>query len=156
MAAFASPAHGALVDALRAERSYRPDRALVATDEGRVVGFVLVTDSVVTAADGRPGRAGRVATLSPLAVAPDRQGEGIGSALVEAVVARCAADSEPCVILEGDPRFYRRLGFEPAAPHGLALPLPEWASPEAGQVRVLAGPVPTGRVTYADAFTQMA
>ncbi len=149
VAAFANPAHGRLVDELRAEPSYRADRALVAVDGDRVVGFVLVTDSPLTAEDGSTGR---IATLSPVAVAPDRQGEGIGSALVDAVVARCAADGEPAVALEGDPAFYGRLGFEPAAPHGLVLPLPAWARPEAAQVRPLAGPVPGGRATYAAPF----
>jgi putative acetyltransferase len=148
-AAFADPAHGVLVAELRAEPSYRPERALVAVDGDDVVGYVLVTDSGV--ADG-----GRVATLSPLAVRPDRQRCGLGAALVAAVLAVCDAEGEPVVVLEGDPGYYGRLGFEPAAPHGIVLPLPSWAPPEAGQLHRLAAwpDHPRGTVTYPAPFAR--
>lgn len=133
-AAFADPALARLVAELRDEPSYRAGRALVAVDGEEVVGHVLVTDSTVV---GDAGVVGRIATLSPLAVAPDRQRSGIGTALVEAVVAVCDAEGEPAVVLEGDPAYYGRLGFELAAPHGLIVPLPDWAPPEAAQVRRL-------------------
>lgn len=147
-AAFASPAHAELVVALRSEPSYRPARALVAVADDEVVGFVMVTDSTVD--DG----AGRIATLSPLAVAPERQRRGIGAALVAAVLEVCRADGEPAVALEGDPGYYGRLGFVPAAPFGLVLPLPGWAPAEAAQLAVLGDPaaVPSGVVRYAPPF----
>jgi putative acetyltransferase len=153
-AAFASEAHARLVAELRAEPSYRPTRALVAVDSGRVVGFVLVTDAALVA----DGAVGRVANLSPLAVTPDHQGSGIGGTLVAAVLAACEVVGEPAVVLEGDPGYYGRLGFEPAAPHGLVLPLPHWAPPEAAQLHRLRGW--TGRlagvVTYPAPFGRLA
>lgn len=153
-AAFGGPAHARLVAALRAEPSYRPSRALVAIEGDRVVGYVLVTDA--TRVDG--ATVGPVANLSPLAVAPDRQGAGIGSALVAAVLATCDAEGEPAVVLEGAPGYYGRLGFEPAAPHGLVLPLPDWAPPEAAQLHRLTawpGSLP-GTVTYPPPFASFA
>ena len=151
-AAFADPALARLVAELRLEPSYRPARALVAVDGGVVVGYVLVTDSTVTG-----GRVDRAATLSPLAVAPDRQRSGIGAALVAAVVAVCDAEGEPAVVLEGDPAYYGRLGFEPAGPHGLVLPLPGWAPPEAAQLRRLAAWTGTlrGTVAYSAPFDRL-
>lgn len=147
-AAFANPAHARLVAALRAEPSAW---ALVAVDGAVVVGHAMVTDSLVAAEDGS---AGRVATLSPLSVTPARHGEGIGSALVAAVTRRCRDLGEPALALEGSPRYYGRFGFGPALAHGLVLPLPVWAPPEAAQVLVLGGPVPSGVATYAPPFDE--
>src|SRR5688572_28295870 len=87
--AFDDAALARLVAELRGEPSYRVSRSLVAVDDDRVVGFVMVTDSTLRPPDGEA--VDRIATLSPLAVAPDRQGEGIGTALVAAVLAACDA-----------------------------------------------------------------
>lgn len=58
------------------------------------------------------------------------------------------------VTLEGDPRFYRRLGFEFAPDHGVSFDLPDWAPAEAAQVYRFDGYDPSirGRVTYPPAF----
>lgn len=47
-----------------------------------------------------------------------------------------AADhlGEPLILLQGDPRYYGRFGFEPSAGHGITMSLPGWAPPEAAQV----------------------
>lgn len=49
--------------------------------------------------------------LGPVAVRPDRQGRGIGSALVNHAVAVAGAYGRGGVVLTGDPVFYGRLGF---------------------------------------------
>jgi putative acetyltransferase len=74
--------------------------------------------------------------------------------LVRTVTARAGALGEPVVVLEGNPAFYGRLGFEPAAEYGLTMPLPSWAPPEAAHVLRLAGddPPPRGQVVYPPAF----
>ena len=41
------------------------------------------------------------------------------------------------MVLEGDPAYYARFGFEHAKPLGIELPLPDWAPSEAGQVALL-------------------
>ena len=96
--------------------------------------------------------------LSPLAVAPARQRQGIGSALVRSVTALAAAAGEPLVILQGDPAFYGRLGFEPAADYGIAMPLPSWAPPEAAQVMRLPryDDAVRGRIAHPPAFDEVA
>ena len=80
----------------------------------------------------------RISHLSPLAVAPSYQRRGIGSALVRAVAAAAREMGAPCVVLEGAPSFYGRLGFEPSASRGITIDLPWWAPREAAQIIVLA------------------
>jgi putative acetyltransferase len=148
-AAFGSPAHARLVEAIRTSEFAVPDLTLVADRDGHVIGHVMI--SMAELRDDHERQP--VAMLSPLAVDPDEQRRGVGSALVREVCGRAAARGEPVVVLEGDPAYYRRFGFEPAADHGLALPLPSWAPPEAAQVLRLAdGTPPRGQVVYPPAF----
>ena len=60
--------------------------------------------------------------LGPLAIAPDRQGQGIGAALVRNTVDLAAWGRHRLVLLVGDPPYYARFGFQPAAPHGIFMP----------------------------------
>ena len=168
-AAFGGPGVAALVEAIRATDDFVPEWSLVAvvppgagsspSAAGGVVGHVMVSwaglvDDVDAGADGTIRR---VASLSPLGVAPDRHGRGIGGALVRAVVARVEAAGEPLVVVEGDPRYYGRFGFEHAVPHGIHIALPDWAPAEAAQVLRLAAYDPSfrGRVRYPPAFDDL-
>ena len=97
-----------------------------------------------------------VRTLSPLAVAPSRQGRGIGTALVHAGLRRLAGDGVPLVFVEGDPRFYARAGFTPAGAHGFRRP--SLRIPEAAfqVVRLPAyEPWMTGTFVYPDTFWEL-
>jgi len=149
-AAFGSPAEARLVEAIRASSNFVPRWSLVAELRGRVAGHVMV--SFVALRDGTAERL--IASLSPLAVAPDVQGEGIGSALVRAVSARVDEDGEPLIVLEGSPVYYGRFGFEHSVPHGIHVRLPEWAPPEAAQILRLRNYDSSirGHVVYPPAF----
>ncbi|MGH8985186.1 MAG: GNAT family N-acetyltransferase [Acidimicrobiia bacterium] len=149
-AAFGSPAEARLVEAIRASPNYVPELSLVAEVAGRIVGHVMI--SFATLDDGE--RQHRIASLSPLGVEPDFQRRGIGSALVREVTARADHRGEPCVVLEGSPTFYGRLGFEHSVLHGIRITLPSWAPPEAAQVLRLHNYDPSiqGRVVYPPAF----
>jgi putative acetyltransferase len=149
-AAFGSDAEARLVDAIRASDEFVPALSLVAVSDGRIVGHVMV--SHVGLHDGRTIRS--VASLSPLAVAPELHGQGIGGALVRAVVARSEELGEPMVVLEGAPAYYGRFGFEPATACGVHIDLPSWAPPEAAQVVRLRGydVAWRGQIVYPPAF----
>jgi putative acetyltransferase len=149
-AAFRSSAHARLVEAIRASPNFVPELSLVAERQGHVVGHVMVSFVALIDDDAEH----RIASLSPLAVAPDFQGRGIGSALVREVTARADDRCEPLVVLEGSPIFYGRLGFEYSVPYGVHLVLPSWAPPEAAQILRLRNydPAIRGRVVYPAAF----
>jgi putative acetyltransferase len=153
-AAFGSPSIARLVQAIRASPDFVPELSLVAEIDGQVVGHVMVSFAALQDGDVRH----RVATLSPLAVAPGFRRQGIGSALVREVTGRADERGEPLIVLEGSPRFYGRLGFEHAVPLGVLITLPTWAPPTAAQVLRLAHYHPTirGRVVYPPAFDSVA
>lgn len=95
---------GAIIDALRKDAALT--LSLVASIDGDIVGHVAFSPVVI---DGRDmGWFG----LGPVAVRPDRQRRGIGTALIRAGLARLSdAGAGGCVVL-GDPIYYRRFGFE--------------------------------------------
>jgi putative acetyltransferase len=129
-AAFGSAVHPRLVEDLRASADFVPAWSLVAEIAGNIVGHVMVTFARLH--DGETTR--RIANLSPLAVAPELQRRGIGSALVGAVTAVVDVDGEPLVVLEGSPAYYGRLGFEHSVRYGIHINLPDWAPREAAQM----------------------
>lgn len=91
--------------------------------------------------------------LSPLSVLPEHHGAGVGSALVRYAVAQADAAGAPGVVLEGDPRYYSRLGFEPCEDRGVLRP--SHGIPEAAfqWVRCAAyEPWMRGRFVYPDRF----
>ncbi len=147
-AAFGRREEADLVEALRDSSAWIPGASLVAESGGRVVGHVLLSRGQVVGDDRQA-----VAVLAPLAVAPEAQGRGWGGALVRAALARAVDLGEAAVVLEGDPAYYGRWGFEFAPPLGLHMDLPDWAPPRAAQVHRLGhDTVPQGRLVLPEAF----
>jgi putative acetyltransferase len=149
-AAFGRPAEARLVEAIRASANYIAELSLVAESDGHIVGHVMV--SLTALHDGDTVH--RIAHLSPLTVAPDHQGLGIGSVLVREVTVRADDRGEPSVVLEGSPLFCGRLGFDHSVPYAIHITLPSWAPPEAAQILRLRNYIPLikGRVVYPPAF----
>jgi putative acetyltransferase len=149
-AAFRSPVEARLVDAIRESPNFVAEWSLVARVGAEIVGHVMCSFVTLrTGSDDRP-----VVSLSPLAVAPAHQGIGIGGALVRAVAVRVDEAGEPLIVLEGNPKYYGRFGFEPASSIGINIPLPDWATPAAAQVLRLRTYTPDirGDIVYPPAF----
>jgi putative acetyltransferase len=146
-AAFGRPGEGTVVESLR--RTGQATVSLVAEHAGEVVGHILFSPVDVR----QEGRAAWAAiALGPMAVLPERQGEGIGSALVRAGLARCRALGEEVVFVIGHPGFYSRLGFVPAGGSGIDS---EYGGGDAFMVATLASGALAGRrgtVYYHQAF----
>ena len=148
--AFGSPAEARLVEAIRASPEYLAELAMVAIVDGQVVGHVMISRCRLVDDDSEH----RIVMLSPLAVDPPHQRRGVGGALVRTVCGLADDRGEPLVVLEGDAGYYSRFGFGPAAEHGIELPLPDWAPPEAAQVLPLSHDDPNmrGMVVYPHSF----
>lgn len=107
--AFAGPGEAQVVDLLR--QRCEDFVSIVAEVNGRIVGHILFTPARL-APDSGQERVGM--GLAPLAVAPDVQGQGIGSILCEAGLEEMKARGVPFVVVLGHPAYYPRFGFEPA------------------------------------------
>lgn len=116
--------------------------SLVAELESEVVGHIAF--SPITFADGCPGWLG----LGPLAVAPARQGQGVGSRLVREALGRLRGENVAGLVVLGEPAYYGRFGF--AADSRIQFPGPP---PEYFQRLHWHGPHPQGEVHYHPAFS---
>ncbi len=111
--AFGQPNEAKLVKTLR--DTARPYISLVAVIDNHVVGHIFFSPvsiesefSVFTAMG-----------LAPMAVLPEYQRQGIGSALVRAGLLECLRIGHEVVVVVGHPEYYPRFGFIPASSKGL-------------------------------------
>ena len=87
----------------------------MAEEDGRIVGHVLFTPTII---EGE-GKSLVGTGLAPLAVLPQYQGKGIGSALVRAGLDEMRAAGELFVVVIGHPGYYPKFGFERGSKHGI-------------------------------------
>jgi putative acetyltransferase len=116
--AFERAGEADLVDALR--RGGAQLVSLVAEEGGRVVGHILFSPVTVESDAGDWGALG----LGPMAVLPERQGRGVGSALVREGLKECARLGREVVFVLGHADYYPRFGFRAAARDGIGCEFP--------------------------------
>jgi putative acetyltransferase len=110
-----------LVDALRQTHGAATPLSIVAEQEGLVIGHILFSSITINTSQGVVS----AISLAPMAVRPEYQNQGIGSALVRFGLEKCRQRGERIVIVLGHPNFYPRFGFTPASRWGLQGPWPE-------------------------------
>jgi putative acetyltransferase len=117
-AAFGGTAEAGLVAALA--RNGDLVLAAVAEDGPTLIGYIAFSRLMVTSEDGDF----RAVALAPLAVAPSRQRQGIGAALVEYAHGRLRRAGEALSVVLGEPGYYRRFGYSTERAAGFASPYP--------------------------------
>ncbi|MGW0812062.1 GNAT family N-acetyltransferase [Streptomyces viridiviolaceus] len=145
-AAFPTPEEADLVDALRADPAAWIDGlSLVAADaDERPVGHALLTRCHIGDSPAL--------CLAPVAVRPELQRSGAGSAAVRAALSAAERMGERHVVVLGHPAYYPRFGFSRASAHGIGLTID--VPDEALMALTLdaAHPLPAGTVRYAAPF----
>lgn len=110
-AAFGGDAEARLVHALRDAGDC--GFALVALEAGEIVGHVLTS---------RMQAPFPALALAPLAVRPDRQRRGVGTALVRQAVALARDEGWAAIFVLGAPDYYGRFGFDVRLAEGFVSP----------------------------------
>jgi len=141
------PPETRLVAQLRRDAGWLEALSLVALADHDVVGHVVCTRGHV---DQAPALG-----LGPISVLPDHQHRGVGHALMHAVLGAADATGEWLVALLGDPVFYQRFGFAPAAQLGIAAPDPRWGRHFQARALSCCPPDLTGTFRYATPFTEL-
>ena len=97
--------------------------SLVAVRDDNVIGCILFTPAMIESAD----RVWPTLGLALLAVLPDHQRQGIGSAMMKAGLDECRHLGHERVIVLGHPDYYPRFGFVSARRFNIRC---EWDVPE--------------------------
>lgn len=121
-AASEGPEEGAAIAALVTDLTQHTPasdiRMIVAQDAGALVGATIYS-ALTFAEDPDP-----VALMSPVAVRPAAQGQGVGQALISWGLGHLAAAGVTAVITYGDPSYYGRTGFAQISARDAAPPYP--------------------------------
>jgi putative acetyltransferase len=145
IAAFASSDEAEIIAHLRVEGSVIV--SLVADDAGEIAGHILFSELPIESGDTRI----KGAALAPMAVAPARQRQGIGSRLVEDGLETCRNSGIEAVVVLGHPDYYPRFGFSAETARHLKAP---FSGPAFMALELVPGILDgvEGTVHYADAF----
>jgi len=143
-AAFGSEAEADLVRRLRGDG----DLVLsLAADDGSPMGHLAFSRLALPQCPSA-----RACALAPLAVSPQRQRQGIGSALVREGLTRLAQGGMDLVLVLGEPDYYGRFGFTPDLAKRLMTPY------DGPSLQALAlsetGKAARGPAAYARAFAE--
>ena len=107
------------VNKLRASGGYIPDLALVAEEDSKLVGHIMLIKTYITTG----GSKFEALLLAPLSVALPYRKRRIGSELVRKSFELAENLGYRAVFVVGDPAFYCRFGFKASALFG-ARPIP--------------------------------
>lgn len=103
-----------LVSALRESQSFIPELSLVAVDGEQIVGHILFTRVTVGGA--------QALALAPLSVLPEKQGKGIGLALIREGHRIAGQLGYGYSIVLGHAGYYPKAGYQPASRYGIRAP----------------------------------
>jgi len=117
--AFGRENEAQLIAEIRRSNFYIPELSLVAEVDNIVVGHILFSYIELVSEEKL-----QVLGLAPIAVHPQFQKQGIGSALIKAGLTKAETRGESLVIVLGDPQFYSRFGFVPSTTHEIASSFP--------------------------------
>jgi putative acetyltransferase len=118
--AFGREGEAQVVRELLADSTARPLISLLAFEDEKPVGHILLTSAAL---EGEHSHA-KILLLAPLAVLPAYQKRGIGGALTREALARASEMDVDLVFVLGHPEYYIRYRFTPAGQHGFETPYP--------------------------------
>ncbi len=108
-----------LVERLRDSEAFLPALSLVAElEDGRIAGYILLTKAEIVSAE----KTFPVLALAPLAVLPEFQNQGIGTALITSAHEIAAQSGFGLSVLLGHKTYYPKFGYRKASDCGISFP----------------------------------
>ncbi len=115
--AFARENEANLITEIRNSNFYIPKLSLVAEIDNNIVAHIMFSYIHLIGEERL-----RVLSLAPVAVIPEFQKQGIGSALIRNGLEKADAMGEALAIVLGYPLFYNRFGFMSSVIYGIQSP----------------------------------
>ncbi len=120
--AFGEDRHARTAYKVRAGTQWLPALSFAVVDEDQyLVGSIQLWPVALTDPQGRKHP---MLMVGPVAVVPERQGEGFGQALMAAMASAIDPKAALPQVLIGDPEYYERFGFHGAPARNWTLPGP--------------------------------
>ena len=107
-----------LVERLRQSSAFIPELSIVAEQNNRVVGYILLTRITIQTEK----QTWNSLALAPVAVSPSHQGKGIGGELIQYAHKQAKTLGEKSVVLLGHAHYYPRFGYKTADSYQIQLP----------------------------------
>jgi predicted N-acetyltransferase YhbS len=100
---------------LRSSPNYIPELALVAEENGELIGHIMLTKRYIS------NRKDKIVTLllAPISIALEYRNRGVGSDLIRESFRLAKEMGYSSVFLVGDPAFYNRFGFKASIDFGI-------------------------------------
>jgi putative acetyltransferase len=108
-----------IVTGIRAGSDYLEDLTLVAVQDGKLIGFIMLSYVLLK----HDAMEHRVLSLGPLAVSPEFQKQGIGGALIKEATRAADERGDALIVLLGHAGYYPRFGFDRASTKGIYPPV---------------------------------
>jgi predicted N-acetyltransferase YhbS len=103
------------VNQLRTGGGYIPELALVAEEDSKLIGHIMLTKMNIVDRDKKIG----ILLLAPVSVALEYRNKGVGSDMIREGFKLAKEMSYTSVLLAGDPAYYHRFGFQASVDFGI-------------------------------------
>lgn len=107
-----------LVGRLRKSNEFIKELSLIAEEENKILGHVLLTKALINGEN----TSFETLALAPLAVLPEYQKSGIGKILMNKAIERARDLGYKSIVVLGDENYYPKFGFEKASKYGVKAP----------------------------------
>ena len=107
-----------LVRRLRKSSEFVKELSLIAEDENKILGYVLLTKALIKG----ESTSYETLALAPLAVLPEYQKSGIGKNLMNKAIERARELGYKSIVVLGHENYYPKFGFEKASKYGVKAP----------------------------------
>ncbi|TGY43515.1 N-acetyltransferase [Clostridium sartagoforme] len=107
-----------LVRRLRNSNEFIKELSLIAEEENKILGHVLLTKALIKG----ESTSYETLALAPLAVLPEYQKSGIGKNLMNKAIERARELGYKSIVILGHENYYPKFGFEKASKYGVKAP----------------------------------